>query len=939
MTQVKPALLDQRLGYVREVLHVEGVDATIADAAGQTALAYAMQTMEETADSVDVVKAIVMQGLRPLEGQPESATRVAREAYQVWQATLQNLTQAAEQGDVASMRATASEQAGEDFNYNSADPEGVTALHVAAMHHQGDVARILLENGADPNLADRTGHTALHHTCQTFDENRVDRDVLRRKTEADREKCAEVLLSFNADADQLDGERRPPLAYACRNGIEGMIRGLLLNGASTDVEGEDETKSVLDDIADADLRGRAQEHASTYATEKAAAEAETAQADGGAQAMATDVPPVDDMAMDMAPDFPGEMDMDLEPMGMDMDPMGMGMMMGGGSGAGFSRSRRRARRDVKPFTEKVKVVKDAPTAAVLSESSSDEEDMPVRPIGSRLKWGGSDDDDSDDDSTPGLTEEERADMEGASDDSDASEISYQSEEEYEIDSDEDMHFAASDSDDDGLEEDDDPNEQHIAQLCRQESGRRTVKEYGFKPIHRDTLWKMREKGLQDVMNEFGIPKSAAAAVMKNYQWDIQEARRAFRRANEMPDEFLRLNKLEYDVSEVIIKGSGETVECLVTMEDTTEWSGLEFCSCKSEAGCKFSNEAWRGYFESCIDSGDVIGLKCMAEHCNVLVPESFVESLVDEEHKARYHRFLSESYVKDQTATKTIKFCPAPDCGHAMDARKATVDHEGKAVSVRCICGYEFCYRCQDEAHAPATCDELQEWNKRFTDDVETQQYLNTFCKPCPTQPMIDEFRKAHPTFKFHTTGEYTKTHGCGRMIYKDKGCNHMWACPCGFHWCWQCGGPYYGTEEQCHDGKTSRMEYHNDFFNCKNVNQKEIEAGVNEEAKKLDRWKEISDSFATQINAEKLKTKQWQDVLAMCEEMRKYDGFGDGNSKHFSEGDCEELKDAAQSMFESRRVVKFTYVRPLLESLSVLFESSSVLQTSLSTRPLILRG
>ena len=21
------------------------------------------------------------------------------------------------------------------------------------------------------------------------------------------------------------------------------------------------------------------------------------------------------------------------------------------------------------------------------------------------------------------------------------------------------------------------------------------------------------------------------------------------------------------------------------------------------------------------------------------------------------------------------------------------------------------------------------------------------------------------------------KRHGCGRMIYKDKGCNHMWAC------------------------------------------------------------------------------------------------------------------------------------------------------------------
>ena len=89
-------------------------------------------------------------------------------------------------------------------------------------------------------------------------------------------------------------------------------------------------------------------------------------------------------------------------------------------------------------------------------------------------------------------------------------------------------------------------------------------------------------------------------------------------------------------------------------------------------------------------------------------------------------------------------------------------------------------------------------------------------------------------------------------------------------------------------------IRYHNDFFNCKNVDQKEIEAGVNEEAKKLDRyasrfdraivlqkkqhrtndqhlnaraflrWKDISDKFATQINAEKLKDKQWEDVQRM---------------------------------------------------------------------------
>jgi|EP01046_Picozoa_sp_COSAG06_P015178 hypothetical protein len=777
ISQIKPALASERLRYVREILSVAGADSTVVDGDGHMPLYYAMQTMEDTEEARSVVRALVMQGVVAAPGMPEDATRVAQEAHRSWQQTLQNLTEAAEQGDATYMRRTVADPASEDFNYDSADPEGFTPLHIAAMHRQTEVAKILLENNADPNKPDHAGRTAMHHTCHIFDQQRAEHTVLRHKTETDREKCAELLLSYNAEIDAVDKDGQPPLFYVCQGGFEGMILGMLKNGAAAQVEDENGSRSHLDAIRESSLRGRAQEAAGAYAAEREEARmrAEEERA-GGAQAMATDVPVPDD-TMDMAPDFPGEMGADMD---MDMD---MGMF-----GMGMGRARRRPRRDVKPFTEKVKgTTKEAAAATAEIESeSSDDDDMPVRPIGSRLKWGGSDDDDSDAESTPGLTEEERADMEGVSDDDDdASEVSYESEVEYEIDSDEDHHFYESDEDAEEVDEDEDPNQDHTAMLVRHAVGKRTVKEYGFRPIHQETLWKMREKGLQDVMNEFGIPKSAAAAVMKNYQWDLQEARRQFRRANEMPDEFLALNKLDYDVSEVILQSTGETVFCPVSMEETSEWSGLEFCACKGTipGGCKFSNEAWTGYFETCIDSGEVVGLKCMSEQCNVLAPEAFVESLVDEVHLQRYRRFLAESYVKDQTSTSTIKFCPAPDCGHAMDARKATVNHADAAVTVRCICGYEFCYRCQDESHAPASCEELQEWNKRFTDDVETQQYLNTFCKPCPTQPMVDEFRKQHPTFKFHTTGEYTKTHGCGRMIYKDKGCNHMWACPCGFHW------------------------------------------------------------------------------------------------------------------------------------------------------------
>ena len=197
---------------------------------------------------------------------------------------------------------------------------------------------------------------------------------------------------------------------------------------------------------------------------------------------------------------------------------------------------------------------------------------------------------------------------------------------------------------------------------------------------------------------------------------------------------------------------------------------------------------------------------------------------------------------------------------------------------------------------------------------METQQYLATFCKPCPTKDMMEEWMSHHPTFKLPNSGENTKPHGCGRMIYKDKGCNHMWSCPCGFHWCWHCAGPYHGSEEVTQNGKTTRMEYHNDYFTCKNVDQKAAEKAVGDEAKKLHRWKQISDSYATALQAEKTDDKMRERVEAICEEMRATPDFNDpASSKAFSEGDCEELKKAAEALFESRRVVKFTYVREFL--------------------------
>ena len=59
---------------------------------------------------------------------------------------------------------------------------------------------------------------------------------------------------------------------------------------------------------------------------------------------------------------------------------------------------------------------------------------------------------------------------------------------------------------------------------------------------------------------------------------------------------------------------------------------------------------------------------------------------------------------------------------------------------------------------------------------------------------------------------------------------------------CWrvQCGGPYFGTVT---DKKGKKSQYHTDgWYNCNNVNQRELETQRDNEAAKLQRWERISD-------------------------------------------------------------------------------------------------
>ena len=234
-------------------------------------------------------------------------------------------------------------------------------------------------------------------------------------------------------------------------------------------------------------------------------------------------------------------------------------------------------------------------------------------------------------------------------------------------------------------------------------------------------------------------------------------------------------------------------------EDTSEWTAL---SC----GHKFANSTWESYIETAItagskESGEVSGLTCITRGCCMPVPESMILRFAGA-HTAKYKRFVGDMWVTEQRegdGMAKIKFCPFPDCGHVADGRRWK-DSEleaaekrlpgSKPAIVKCLCNRKFCFLCQNEAHSPADCKEFDSWNKKFETDPMTQQYLSTFCKPCPTKDMVEEwkdklFKNTGLKFEF-TDASHPKSHGCGKMIYKDGGCNHIWSCPCDFHWCWQ---------------------------------------------------------------------------------------------------------------------------------------------------------
>lgn len=111
-------------------------------------------------------------------------------------------------------------------NLDLQDKTGTTALMVAASRGSLDCTRILIENGAALNLQDRKGKTALFHACR-----------IKRSTPLGNE-IVEFLIKSGAEVDIQDNRGQTCLMEAIRATVDVIVSIIIRTSKDLDLQDE-----------------------------------------------------------------------------------------------------------------------------------------------------------------------------------------------------------------------------------------------------------------------------------------------------------------------------------------------------------------------------------------------------------------------------------------------------------------------------------------------------------------------------------------------------------------------------------------------------------------------------------------------------------------------------------------------------------------------------
>ena len=381
-----------------------------------------------------------------------------------------------------------------------------------------------------------------------------------------------------------------------------------------------------------------------------------------------------------------------------------------------------------------------------------------------------------------------------------------------------------------------------------------------------TLEARSHRLVKQIADLFDVDPDEANCMLRHYGWKEQKLQQDWFASEEKVRKLVGLSGRKSSSSCSHAPAScSASVQCESAFCDSVPVSRAASLNC----GHWFCDECWAGYLISQINSGRscvftrCMGMKCVKKGCthkfgcacDEMLPESvFYRYVKDSQLLEKYRRWMLDNFVE---GTKQIKWCPNPQCGNAVEYKP------GGSKSVKCSCGFEFCFSCSQVAHVPAPCDLVSKWLQKEQSDDATAVWLAARTKQCPK---------------------------CTVRIEKNKACNHMRCVKCGHDFCWLCKGPWSD-----HGSGTGG------YYVCNKYNEDAAKGSVSEEEKAIVNNQKLLQKYRFYYN----RFRNSIESIAMT---RKFGVKMEAKLGDTDIGKSSFLVDAIHKLIEARRVLQWTY-------------------------------
>ncbi|KAG2285836.1 hypothetical protein Bca52824_045440 [Brassica carinata] len=276
-------------------------------------------------------------------------------------------------------------------------------------------------------------------------------------------------------------------------------------------------------------------------------------------------------------------------------------------------------------------------------------------------------------------------------------------------------------------------------------------------LNEEDIRKHQRNDIEQVSTVLSISQVEAIVLLLHYQWGASRIEDEWFTDEEKVRESVGLLK-----EPVVDLNDKVNIECGICFDSFLQ-KDIATVSC----GHPYCKTCWTGYITSKINDGPgCLTVQCPEPSCSAVVGQDMINSVVTkEEDKEKYYRYFLRSYI--ESSQKKIKWCPSPGCEYAVD-----FGGESENYDVSCLCSYEFCWNCCEDAHRPVDCHTVAKWIFKNNDESENTTWILANTKPCPS---------------------------CKRQIEKNQGCNHMRCSICKHRFCWACLDPL-NNHKSCHN-------------------------------------------------------------------------------------------------------------------------------------------